>query len=240
MKNLWKSYTGNIIKALIASLIIPVVLILVICIAIAMLHSRTNIYNIRGSLEGEFALLGLLVIVGLLAAIGVFIWYMVNLSRFAGLQADPQDKDNIKKVFNAHIINIVGSICIFGGVMFFIYMVPQYALTVAKITPWCTLLLSIIISSMMISAYKNLSGSLNFGDRCRDGFDCLRVSAVLGLIIVVISFVSEILGGIPGDLKIRLVIQSLCNIFILILGIISIVRTFQGWSRIKNDCPYEE
>ena len=234
----WRSRVGSIVGALIASIVAPIALLLIFLLIMAskMEPSSLDRYHdaayaaSMGQYYENFAIIGL---VAIIAILGLFIWYCVALSGFASIQKTPEDKENARKILHGVLITSLGSIgvAILIGILSTSMTNLQQIQRMLKFTPFIILGVQCAGMSMTIGAYRRLSESISFNDKCREGFEDLRISVVLSLISSVISCLSNFF---PGELGL------IAGIAMIVLGIISIVKTFTGWSRVKNNSPYLE
>lgn len=236
----WRSRVGSIVGALIASIVVPIALIIIILfIAMKMQSEAASHVGYFGasaqaaSMSQIYSSMMVILVLAGIVCIGLFIWYCVALSGFASIQKTPEDKENARKILHGVLITSLGSIgaAILIGILTAFMTSLQQVQTMLMLTSFIILGVQCAGMSMMIGAYRRLSESISFNDKCREGFEDLRISVVLSLIGSVISCLSDFF---PGELGL------VAAIAMIILGIISLVKTFTGWSRVKNNSPYLE
>ena len=242
MNRIWRKKTGSIIGSLIASLVTPIVWAIGFIILLMMF--RNAIYNIpyEGTSDAQSIkeFMWVWMILGGVAVLGIFIWYCVALGGFASIQKNWEDRLAARKVLGGYLVLSLGSIA-----AAILNIVIIYMFQASSLTPFLILAVSIAVPciaySMMITGYSNLSESNTFNERCKSGFECLRQSTVISLVGVIISFLSQIIEPMfRHNPKGYLMTLTIVCIAMLVLAIISIVKIFQGWSRVKNNGPYIE
>lgn len=218
------------------------------------------ILNIAVSIMGFGAINGRLSsICGLLMIVG-FIWYCVNLSKFAKLQTNEENRSSVNKVVGGNILLVAGSIIIaivegpfiisliLDSVstevgLTFLSIMPILILSIPSIPPY-------LAYRMMEKGYHELSQSQTFNPKCQNGFKKLKQSATLKKHIVLTYFVLRciciyLLMNISSGIELLqamdkvTVILAIAGLAIFILGIDALVKWFTGWEIVKNNGPEE-
>jgi hypothetical protein len=237
MNNIWRSSTSGIIGSLIASLVTPLALAIVILLMFAMAVDQQSVKILE--------MAGVVGLIGGVAMLAFYIWYCVSLGRFASAQTTPEDKSNARKILYANLFIAFGTL--------FALIINAVITTSTPPSKFTWVILPLIITAsvpligygMMRDAFDNLYMSTSFSEPCKRGFKDLRLSATLLLIGIVINFgfsfllvfTAEMIT--PSIIQMLNIITLLVGLTVLVLGIIALVKTFTGWSKVKKNGPGE-
>ena len=195
-------------------------------------------------------------IYGLSMMVG-FIWYCLNLSKFADIQTNEENRSSVNTVLVGNILLVVGSIiATFVASFFLATLIRINASAKAEITA-ITIVPILLISlpsylayRKMEKGYRELSQSQTFSPKCQNGFKKLRQSATLKKLIVLTYFALSciciyLLMNVSSDTGLLNTIDKITGILaiaglaIFILGIVALVKWFIGWGIVKNNGPEE-
>lgn len=164
MQQVWKQTVMGVIWAL------------VLMMAGSILMSISAMVAVAGALFGSSGAaggFGFLTIVCLLAMIGGFVWFFINLSKFITIQQTDADRSAISNVRTSYIIFIVGAI-----------------LNFIPIIGWIVnLICALVANILLIIAFNNFSNSQFMNPTGRSGASLLKVQAIITLICAILMII---------------------------------------------------
>ena len=164
MQQVWKQTVMGVIWAL------------VLMMAGSILMSISAMVAVAGALFGSSGAaggFGFLTIVCLLAMIGGFVWFFINLSKFITIQQTDADRSAISNVRTSYIIFIVGAILNFIPVVGWIV----------------NLICALVANILLIIAFNNFSNSQFMNPTGRSGASLLKVQAIITLICAILMII---------------------------------------------------
>ncbi|MCH5220460.1 MAG: hypothetical protein J1F20_07810 [Muribaculaceae bacterium] len=164
MQQVWKQTVMGVIWAL------------VLMMAGSILMSISAMVAVAGALFGSSGAaggFGFLTIVCLLAMIGGFVWFFINLSKFITIQQTDADRSAISNVRTSYIIFIVGAILNFIPVIGWIV----------------NLICALVANILLIIAFNNFSNSQFMNPTGRSGASLLKVQAIITLICAILMII---------------------------------------------------
>lgn len=238
MNNLWKSSTSGIIGALIGGLVTPIALAIIILFMMAIAIEQESVKMLD--------MTGVIVLAGGAAMLAFYIWYCISLSRFASAQTTPEDKSNARKILYANLFHVFGALFAVIIIAMITFATPPSVFTWGILPLIIATAVPLIAYGMMRDAFDNLYMSRSFSEPCKKGFKDLRLSATLQLIGIIINFGFSFLLIFTAEMITPSIIQMLniialfVGLTVLVLGIIALVKTFTGWSKVKKNGPEAE
>ena len=164
MNQVWKKTVMGIIWSL------------VLMLAGTILAGIMSVLAVAGGLLGSggaFGAFGVMAIIFVLAALGGYIWFFINLSQFIPQQKTPEDRSAISNVRTAYIISLVGTI---------LGLIPVAGIFLA-------LICGLISSILLIIAYGNFSNSQAMNGTGRSGASLLKTAAIISLVCSILSII---------------------------------------------------
>lgn len=143
--------------------------------------------------------MGILALIFALVAIGAYVWYFLQISKFVTLQTNKPDADAIAMVRNAVIVSFVGMICSF---------IPVIGWVISA-------LLNIAAAIMIFLGFNSFSKSAVLPQAGKVGAGQLKVYAILaivGSVLAIIPLVGSILGGLCGLVGLIFLIMGWNNV----------------------------
>lgn len=128
-------------------------------------------------------------------ALGAWVWYFLNISKFMLMQVNQPDKDAIGQVRLAIIINVAGAICAF---------IPAIGWVIALIAG----IVAAILTIMGFAAFQKSDAMQPVG---KQGAGQLKIYAILGLVAAVLAII-PLVGWILS------LICSIAAIVLLFMG----------------------
>lgn len=164
MQQLWKKTAMGIVYSLI------IVMVGILLMGFSAAFSLAS--GIFGSASG-FGLFGVLTILFLLAAIGGYVWFFINLVKFKGLQQTESDRSAISNVLVAYILMFAGTI---------LTLIPIAGIFI-------NLVCVIAANVLLIVAYGSFSRSQVMNQMGCNGASNLKVASIVALICGVLTII---------------------------------------------------
>lgn len=184
MKQVWKSTAMGIVYSLI--------IMMVASILTAFTAAATAVTAIFGSSSaGGFVVL---TVIFLLAMVGGFVWFFLNLSKFITLQRSDSDRTAISNVRTAYILFIAGTL---------LGLIPVAGIFI-------NLICQIVAYVLLIIAYGNFANSPFMNEEGRSGASLLKTAAIINVICSVLMIIPFI--------NILAMIGSIVALVLLFLG----------------------
>ena len=139
--------------------------------------------------------MGIVALLFALVALGAYVWYFLQISKFVTLQTNKPDADAIAMVRNAVIVSFAGMICCF---------IPVVGGVIAA-------LLNIAAAVMILLGFNSYRKSAVLPQVGKVGAGQLKVYAILAIVGAVLSLI-PLAGGILGG------ICNLVGLIFLIMG----------------------
>ena len=164
MQQVWKQTVMGVIWALVLMMVGSILMSISAMVAVA-----GALFGSSGAAGG----FGFLTIVCLLAMIGGFVWFFINLSKFITIQQTDADRSAISNVRTSYIIFIVGAILNFIPVVGWIV----------------NLICALVANILLIIAFNNFSNSQFMNPTGRSGASLLKVQAIITLICAILMII---------------------------------------------------